>query len=377
VLAVVTALDGITVLELTTGLAGAYAGRLLAMVGADVIKIESPDRPDEARMAATGADRFLHAQKRSARLDLSVPSGVRLFERLAEGADVVLDDGALGRPPAVRGQYDALLGANPRLVVVAFSPYGLDGPRATWESTELTDLAAGGWLPHGPHGGRPVMPGSQSARFSAGTFGALGTVLALAARRRSGEGQIVDVSINEALVHLLTLPTVFFSYAGVDMPRMGDGYPFGIYPCADGYLGVSILTQGHWDGLCQLMGRPDLVDHPRYRTGLERANPEIAAEIDVIIAEWAAGQPAHETFHAGQAIRAPVAIVPSPTQVLASPQYEARHYWVDYDDSEFGPVRLPGTPFQLASDAFAPFTPAPALGADTDDIVAAAMEVTG
>jgi crotonobetainyl-CoA:carnitine CoA-transferase CaiB-like acyl-CoA transferase len=367
-------LDGLTVLDLTTGWAGAFGSRLLAMLGADVIKLESADRPDAARAAGPGADRFLHAQKRSVELDLSSAAGVRIFERLAEGADVVFDDGVLGSPPAVRARYDALLAANRRLVVVAFSPYGLDGPRAGWQSTELTELASGGWLPHGPHGGRPLMPGSQSARFSAGTFGALGTVLALATRRRTGEGQLVDVSMNESLVHLLTLPTVFFSYAGADMPRMGDGYPFGIYPCADGYLGVSILTQGHWDGLCRLMDRPDLRDHPRYRTGVERANPEIAAEIDVIITEWAAGRRGRETFHEGQAMRCPVTIVASPTDVLASPQYEARNYWVDYDDSELGPLRLPGAPFQLASGAFAPFVPAPVMGADNDAV--AALEAT-
>jgi crotonobetainyl-CoA:carnitine CoA-transferase CaiB-like acyl-CoA transferase len=327
-----------------------------------------------ARAAGTGVDRFLHAQKRSVELDLSSAAGLRIFERLAESADVVFDDGVLGSPPAVRERYHALLAANRRLVVVAFSPYGLDGPRAGWQSTELTGLAAGGWLPHGPHGGRPLMPGSHSARFSAGTFGALGTVLALAARRRTGEGQLVDVSMNESLVHLLTLPTVFFSYTGTDMPRMGDGYPFGIYPCADGHLGVSILTQGHWDGLCRLMDRPDLRDHPRYRTGVERANPEIAAEIDVIITEWAASQRARETFHEGQAMRCPVTIVASPTDVLASPQYEARNYWVDYDDAELGPLRLPGAPFQLASGAFAPFAPAPVTGADNH--VATTLEAT-
>ncbi len=371
-----TALDSVTVIELTTGLAGAYCTRLLAMLGADVIKIESPDRLDEARAAASGVDRFLHAQKRSVDLDLSTPDGARLLDRLAAGADVLIDDGALGPPPGVRDRYDALLAANPRLVVAAFSPYGLDGPRAGWQSTELTELASGGWLPHGPHGGRPLMPGVPSARYSAGTFGALGVLLAIAARRRTGEGQLVEVSMNEALVHMLTAPTVFFSYTGIDMPRMGDGYPFGIYPCADGYLGVSILTQGHWDGLCRLMGRDDLRDDPRYRTGVERADPVVAAEIDAAITEWVAGQAAHETFHRAQAMRVPVTIVASPTEVLASPQYEARGYWVDYDDADLGRLRLPKAPFRLASDAFAPFGPAHHLGADTDAVLGSIAEAT-
>src|SRR4051812_3911499 len=212
------ALDGSTVLELTSGLGGAYCGRLLAMLGADVIKIECAARPDEARAAGGGADRFLHAQKRSVELDIATAAGRSLFERLAAGADVVLDDGALGAPPAVHGRYEELLAANRRLIVVAVTPFGLDGPRAGWQASELVELAAGGWLPTGPHEGPPLMPGSQCARYGVGTFAAVGALLALAARRRTGDGQLVDVSRNEALVHLLPAPTVFFSFAGLELP---------------------------------------------------------------------------------------------------------------------------------------------------------------
>src|SRR4051794_5509289 len=122
------ALQGTSVLELTAGIPGAYCGRLLAMLGADVVKVESPHRPDEARAAGTGADRFLHAQKRSVALDVATDRGAGLLERFAGGADVVLDDGALGAPPGVRARYDELLAATDRLIVVAFSPFGLDGP---------------------------------------------------------------------------------------------------------------------------------------------------------------------------------------------------------------------------------------------------------
>ncbi len=128
------ALDGTTVIELTTGIPGAYCGRLLAMLGADVVKVEAPDRPDQARAAGTGADRFLHAQKRSIALDVATPRGDEMLRRLAAGADVVLDDGALGRPPDVTARYDELLAASPQLVLAAFSPFGLDGPKAGWQS---------------------------------------------------------------------------------------------------------------------------------------------------------------------------------------------------------------------------------------------------
>src|SRR3954454_19312076 len=136
------ALGGSTVLELTSGLSGRYCDRLLAILGADVIKIECAARPDEARAAGTGVDRFLHAQKRSLELDIATATGRSLLERRAAAADVVVDDGALGAPPAVRGRYEALLAANRRLVVVALTPFGLDGPRAGWQASELIELAA-------------------------------------------------------------------------------------------------------------------------------------------------------------------------------------------------------------------------------------------
>ncbi len=358
-------------LELSTGLPGAYCGRLLAMLGADVVKVESSTRPDEARAAGSGVERFVHAQKRSVALDVATTRGRELLARMAAGSDVLLDDGCLGAPPSVRDRYGELLTACPRLVVVAITPYGLDGPRAAWQATELTELAAGGWLSAGPHGATPLMPGAASARYSAGTLAALGALLALRARRRTDRGQLVEVPLNEAFVHMLTAPTVVFSFAGADLPRMGDGFPYAIYPCADGYLGVNVLTQSHWVGLCRLMGREDLIDDPRYRTGVERAAPAAAAELDAIISQWAARQPASATFHAAQATRTPITIVPSPREVLDSPQYAARDYWVEDETPGLGHFRLPGAPFQLASGALAPFRPAHDVGADSAEVLAA------
>jgi crotonobetainyl-CoA:carnitine CoA-transferase CaiB-like acyl-CoA transferase len=120
------------------------------------------------------------------------------------------------------------------------------------------------------------------------------------------------------------------------------------------------------------MGRDDLTDHPRFRTGVERADPQVAAELDAIITEWIADQPAEATFHAAQALRVAIAVVASPTEVLASPQYAARGYWVEVDDPDLGRLRLPSAPFKLASGALAPFRAAPSPGADTAVVLAMA-----
>ena len=298
-------LDGLSVLELTSELPGAQCGALLALLGAEVVKAESARRPDRARLVGpfpdgavdrehSGLHRYLNARKRSVGLDVSRPSGRAVLDRLAAGADVLLDDGALGRPPAVAATYAGLLGANERLIVVAFSPYGLDGPKAGWVSTELTALAASGWLkgevtahdarPESDDarpgdddvrpGAEPLMPGSSAPALGVGTLGAIGVLLALTARRRSGRGQLVEVPEQEALLSLLPFPTAMFAYLGHDHGRLGDRHPYGIYPCSDGHLGVSILTQGHWEALCRLMDRADLADDLRLADGELRAQPD-------------------------------------------------------------------------------------------------------
>jgi crotonobetainyl-CoA:carnitine CoA-transferase CaiB-like acyl-CoA transferase len=195
-------------------------------------------------------------------------------------------------------------------------------------------------------------------------------LLALEARRRTGTGQLVETRMNEAMLSMLTAPTSVYVMAGLDGYRAGEQYPFAIYRCADGYLGVSILTQSHWVGLCELMERSDLCDHPRYRTGVERADLEVAAELKAIIAAWIVDKPALATFERAQAMRVPIAIVPSPSEVLASAQYADRAYWVEVDDPDLGHLRLPGSPFRMASGGFAAFAPARPFGADTDVVLA-------
>ena len=389
-------LDGLSVLELTSELPGAQCGALLALLGAEVVKAESARRPDRARLVGpfpdgavdrehAGLHRYLNARKRSIGLDVSVPSGRAILDRLAAGADVLLDDGALGRPPEVAATYAGLLGANERLIVVALSPYGLDGPKAGWVSTELTALAASGWLkgevmaddagaasaderPEDDDArpeAEPLMPGSSAPALGVGTLGAIGVLLALAARRRSGRGQLVEVPEQEALLSLLPFPTAMFAYLGHDHGRLGDRHPYGIYPCADGHLGVSILTQGHWEALCRLMDRADLAEDPRLTDGELRAQPDAVARIDAAITAWAADKVAQPTFEAAQARGVPVTIIPSPGQVLDSAQYEARGFWNDHNDGVLGPLRLPGPPYPAGAGTFAPFRDAPRWGEDT------------
>ena len=376
------AFEGVRVLELDAGLAGAYCGHLLALLGADVVKVESGARPPVVRTAGPfvddqpdletgGAHVHLDARKRSMALNVSTPSGRRMLDQLAGRVDVIVDDGVLGPPPEVQASYDALLAANPGLVVVALSAYGLDGPKAHYRSSELCDLAASGWLTrNAQHPDRaPLMPGSSCAELGVGTLAALGAALALRWRRISGVGQLVDVPRQEGLLSLLAFPTTLFAWLGVDEVRIGDRFPFMIVACADGHLGVSILTQRHWEALCRFMERPDLLERPDLANSSLRARPEAAEEIMGELSTWFADKPALSTFEAGQTMRVPISIIPSPSEVLASPQYRSREYWLEWKDPRLGPLRLPGPPYKASQGTFAAFRPAPSIGQHTGEVL--------
>jgi crotonobetainyl-CoA:carnitine CoA-transferase CaiB-like acyl-CoA transferase len=271
----------------------------------------------------------------------------------------------------VRDRYDALLAANPRLVLVALSPFGLDGPKAHHRSSELCALASSGWLTQNVNQPEraPIMPGSSCAELGVGTLAALGAALALRSRRLTGAGQLVDVSRQEAMLSLLAFPTALFAWLGVDSMRMGDGYPFAIVACADGHLGVSILTQRHWEALCHFMGRADLLGRADLADSAARAQPAAIAAITDALTAFFADKPAQPTFEAAQAMRVPVAIIPSPAQVLTSPQYDARGYWLQAKDPVLGPLRLPGPPYQASAGTFAPFRLAPRLGQHSGEVL--------
>jgi crotonobetainyl-CoA:carnitine CoA-transferase CaiB-like acyl-CoA transferase len=213
------------------------------------------------------------------------------------------------------------------------------------------------------------MPGSSCAELGVGTLATLGAALALRARRLTGTGQLVDVSRQEAMLSLLAFPTALFAWLGVDSMRMGDGYPFAIVECADGHLGVSILTQRHWDGLCRFMGRPDLLERADLADSAARAQPTAIATIMGELTAFFADKPAQPTFEAAQAMRVPIAIIPSPAQVLASAQYDARGYWLQAKHPRLGGLRLPGPPYQASAGTFAPYRPAPSLGQHSNQVL--------
>lgn len=363
------ALAGVRVIELTNTIAGAYCGRLLAWFGADVIKVEAREGQDESRLPHLHP--FLNASKQSVAIDHMSPSGKRALNSLLSAAPLFIEDGAYGGiedRKLLAGELTRLDGP----IYVAISPFGLSGPRSTWQATDAVALAASGWL-HGTarEGEQPFIPGTDVASYGTGMVAALGALLALRARRGDGSGQLVDATMVESLLSFLAFPTVRFSYSGETAMRIGDSYPFGIFPCADGYMGVNILTQRHWEGLCELMDRVDLRDDPGLKTGADRANPESVQRISQAIHDWFADKPALETLSRGQAMGVPLASIPSPSELIDSPQYGDRAYWRTEASPTGAELRTPGPPFKGKAGTLVEPTVAPKPGADTQSILGA------
>lgn len=377
-------LAGTRVVELGEGIAAPYGARLLAIYGADVIKAEPP-AGDLARRAGpfpgdvphpetSGLFLALNTSKRGVTLDYTTPSGADLLRRLLADTDVLVEStppGALAAHGLAAGDLQALY---PGLVVVSVTPFGQDGPYRDYRVTDIVAHAMGGWMYGGGAPERePLKPGGHLAAYTTGIVAAAAAMTALWARNagRERRGQHADVSSMEALLSALPLVTVLFSYSGENWSRTGHPYPFTILRCKDGYMGVNILTQRQWEALVRFIDRGDLLIDPRFRSGVDRNQPGRDREITEEIAPWFLRHTQAEIFEAGQQQRVPFGIVPSPGEVLASPQYAAREFFTTVDHPVAGPTVLPGAPFRLSDAAPAAYRPAPLLGEHNTEVYGA------
>jgi crotonobetainyl-CoA:carnitine CoA-transferase CaiB-like acyl-CoA transferase len=370
------ALEGLVVLEVSMGVAGAYCGRLLAMHGATVTLVEPTGGSalrgmgpfgNGANPGATGVVFLtLAAGKQSRALDLETPAGLATFESLCAVADVlVTDDLASLR----RATIDPLeLGTRfPRLVVAAVSPCGATGPYAHFVATSATVYALGGYTYlTGELAREPLQGPDQQPEYIAGTYACIGVLAALQARERAGRGQFVDVSEMECLAsgHQWTLAR--FAYNGRVQERNGNRYdsfhPITYYDCADGVAALSPSSLDQLERLMLLIGREELLADPRFSTNLLRVTN--ADEFDREVQGWFRERPRDEVVRLCQEFRVPCAPALEVDELLVHEQLIARNFWRKSEHPVAGVVRLPGPPFRLASGT-APVGNAPLLGEHT------------
>ena len=385
------ALSSIHVLDLTHYIAGPYCTKLLADYGAVVLKVERPVSGDGARtlppffgdrpgLERSGLFCFLNTNKQSVTLNLKHDRGREVVLRLAAQADVLVENfrpGVMERLGLSPGNLEK---ANPRLVTVSIANFGASGPYRDHKLTDSVAYALGGWTyPMGELDRPPVQPGGAFGQYVAGLYGAIGALQAVRHRNATGEGQTVDVSIQEALIATTLYDFVAFSYAGFVRKRSGRqfhlAYPNLVtLPCADGYVGLHAGLPTHIRALLELAERPDLAADPRFNTVTELA--ACARELHGALLPWLQKRGKWEVYHAAQVRGIPVSPIPSPQEVVEWPHLKERQAFVEIEHPEGGRVKIPGPPFRENGKPLWPLRRAPLLGEHSEEILCGRLGYT-
>jgi crotonobetainyl-CoA:carnitine CoA-transferase CaiB-like acyl-CoA transferase len=312
-------LAGIRVLDLTSSLAGPSCTQLLGALGADVVKIEHPDRGDEARawgpaFAEVGSALFFaaNAGKRSLALDVKSAAGREVALRLADRADVYVQSMRPGTAERLGLGAGALRERNPRLVTCSIGAYGTTGPLKDLPGYDPLMQAAAGIVSLTGEEGRPgVRVGTSLVDLGTGLWAALGIVAALHERERTGRGRAVDVSLYETALGLVPYQLIAALDAGARPTRHGTAFaliaPYQVFPTADGELMVAAANDGLFRRLCEALGVPELADDPRFATNplrIEHRGELVAALTERFRAEPSA--PLLDALHAAGVPAAPV-----------------------------------------------------------------------
>jgi alpha-methylacyl-CoA racemase len=375
------ALGDVRVLDLTRLLPGGFCSLLLADLGADVVKVEDTGMGDYVRWAppfygdeskqglGTRSALYLalNRGKRSLRLDLKSDGGRDAFLRLARHADVVIESFRPGVLDRLGCGYEALRATNPRLVYCAITGYGQTGPMTQRAGHDLNYLALNGLLGlTGEPGGRPIQPAGQIADLGGGALmAAVGVLAALRECERSGEGQLVDVSMTDGSLAWLAMTAAQYLCDG-QVPKRGRGALTGGIACylpyeaADGWVTCAALEPKFWRNLCEGVGRPDLIEH-QFSTPGSEAWREIAAVFkERTREEWRAFNDEHDAM---------VEPVFDLDEALDSELVRARKMVVEVEQPELGAVRLLGAPLKLSRTPADPTRAAPALGEHTREVL--------
>lgn len=368
-------LQNVKILDLSRLLPGPYATRLLADLGAEVIKVETPLLGDYARAAppefgGLAMFQMLNRGKQSLALNYRNKQGRAVFLRLAETADLIVETFKPGSVDRWGIGYQAVRARNPRLIYCSLSGYGQTGPYRDRPGHDLNYIAIGGLLGlTGQAGGPPVPPGLQIADLGGATFAAFSMLAALIQRAHTGEGQHLDVAMLDPVVHWL-LPTAGSNYFGTGkipergaMPLTGGWPSNNVYAAADGrYLSLGALEPPFWNEFCRVIGRNDLLPH-----AFDREKIPAVAEIfrQKTAAEW---------MRLFDGVNCPLEPVLTLPETLAHPQVIHRGLSTPPPPPGTGDEVARGDPPRLGSPFPypAPEGPAPVLGQHTRAVLESA-----
>ncbi|MFF6981246.1 CaiB/BaiF CoA transferase family protein [Streptomyces sp. NPDC008343] len=372
-------LTGLRVLDLATLFAGPLAATMLGDFGAEVVKVEHPEKPDPSRGHGPSKDgvglwwKVLGRNKRTITLNLSKPGGRATLLRLVATADVVIENFRPGTLEKWDLGWPELSAANPRLVLARITGFGQFGPYAHRPGFgTLAEAMSGFAALTGEPDAPPTLPPFGLADSIAGLATAYAVMTALAARERTGEGQVVDMALIEPMLLALGPQATWYDQLGYVQERTGNrsanNAPRNTYRTADGtWVAVSTSAQSIAERVMHLVGRPELIDEPWFATGADRARH--ADVLDKAVGDWIARHTRTDVLAAFEKAEAAVAPIQDVRDVMTDPQYAALDTITTVADPELGPLRMQNVLFRLsATPGTIRWTGRP-HGADTDEIL--------
>lgn len=387
------ALSGLKVLEYGDFISVPYCGRMLAGLGADVIKIEKPGQGDQSRSwgpfpqdvshpEKSGLFLFLNAGKLSITLDTNSPAGQDVFRQLVKQADVLIE----GNPPKEMAEYgfdyENLSRVNSSLVMSSVTPFGQTGPYRDYRGCDLITAHISGEAFGNPAEGvddieheGPLKGPNHAADFMVGLTAAVGTMSAILARQFSGQGQHLDISAQEALVSIVRQELAFYICEGRKPTRQKGIKKRGgiLYQCRDGY--VCIWAGPHFLKLIKMIGDPDWAQTELFQDPVLRM--EHMEEFNTLVTVWTMEHTRIEIEQAAIAAVVPCAPVRSVNELCDDEQLAFRDYFVEIDHPAAGSLKYPGAPFKLSETPWETKSPAPLLGADNERVYSDMLGYSG
>ena len=358
-----TALSGLRVLELGSMVAVPYCGKLLASLGADVVKVEPPKAGDPSRRRGpfpgdvphaerSGTFLYLNTGKRGVTLDVDDTQGRKMLQELAAEAHVVIHDS----PPSLahaRGLVrDSLEAINPSLIVAAITPFGSLGPNAGYAAHDINVFHAGGegnLLPNGlaldtfPDRA-PITAGGMMASYQGGLTAAVGILGAVVAQWAEGTGQAIESSMQEAQLAIGYLPIQRLEAEDFVETRFSRFFRMGgVMPAADGYVELLTLEPRQWGGLARLLGEPEWASPDKFRDPATHG-----AAMNESLRQWTAEHTREWLYREGQAHGVPIAPYFAPSEVYSSPQQREREFFVEVPHPEAGDYDYAGLPIRMS-----------------------------
>lgn len=370
-------LEGIRIVELTHVISGPFCGMLLGDLGAEMIKVENPESGDFTRTAGAktpeGVSLYFptfNRNKKSVTLNLKDDKAKELLIKLIKESDVLLENFRPGLLEKMGFGYEDLKKINPQIIVASISGFGKNGPYEKKTAFDMTVAAMSGFMAVNGLPELPMKTGPAISDEFSGLYAALAIVAAIRYRDKTGKGQFIDVSMLDSAMSIIESSFAEVAILDKQPNRIGNrrfnNGPSNTFKASDDFIYIAALFQKHWENLCKLMGREDLLTEPKFKTGQDRF--KYADEVEAIVADWVKTKTAAEAIKELEELLIPCAPVNNLQSVMDDPHVKARNSIVEFEypglDKKFPVVAFTPRFSEIVVDAVRP----PMLGEHNQEV---------